>query len=559
MPSPERGGHSDPPSPPEQHPHPEAEPQPYLRAARFTGERAAGRAYDAAQQIAQQIARSQTMQQCAHDYVVQRLPTFIYMDDYRAFTGSAQLDQVQERKHRNALTDEDKTLITIMELASLDPDQEVQKGAATDTGTREQRQYDFDDASASLTRTIAERWKQRRYEVQFRADGQHFYTFVKDERDPALIRLEERSKGFQWFFSFDLMFMYETNGTFENAVILLDEPGLHLHPEAQHDLLRRMEAYAEQNSLIYTTHLPFMIDLKYPERIRVLNESSDGITVTDDLTASQPEAKLVLQSALGISGAMHWLVARKNLVVEGVDDYWVVTELSRLLERSGEAGLPEDLMITPAGGASEAAYMATFMVGQKLDVVVLFDSDNAGNTARDQLLKKWLTRYDSARAAVLSLADCVGVTGRDFMIEDLFDEHFYAEKVQEAYAKQLSATAVKKLVLPKGTDPLLKRAERALEPHGIAFNKGSVAKRIRVALAGVTARKGKNRTLSGRAKCFSGSHAAWTSSCSMGTSCSALGRGASANGLPIWRRICVGVSAFAQSSASASSSASVAR
>lgn len=221
------------------------------------------------QEVANTLSATPSIQKKAHEYVIKRLPTFIYMSDYRSFTGSAQLDQVKQRKDRNQLTEEDKTLLTIMELSGLDLESEVTKGNQPD---REQRQFDLADASATLTREIADRWKQRRYEVEFRADGQLFYTFVKDQHDPSLIRLEERSKGFQWFFSFDLMFMYESKGTFKGCVILLDEPGLHLHPDAQKDLLLRLEEYAKENTLIYTTHLPFMIDLRKPERIRVLSE-----------------------------------------------------------------------------------------------------------------------------------------------------------------------------------------------------------------------------------------------------------------------------------------------
>ncbi len=221
---------------------------------------------DKLREISKKLAEAPTIQRKAHEYVIGHLPTFIYMSDYRSFTGTAQLDQVKQRKDRGGLTEEDKTLLTIMELSGLNLDAEVQKGNLPD---REQRQYDLDDASETLTNSISDRWKQRRYEVQLRADGQLFYTFVKNQDDPSLIRLEERSKGFQWFFSFDLMFMYESRGTFKNCVILLDEPGLHLHPDAQRDLLKRLEAYAEGNVLIYTSHLPFMIDLQAPERIRV--------------------------------------------------------------------------------------------------------------------------------------------------------------------------------------------------------------------------------------------------------------------------------------------------
>ena len=49
-----------------------------------------------------------------------RLPTFIYMDDYRIFTGAAQLDEIKTRKDSDSLTDADKTFLTILSLSGLD-------------------------------------------------------------------------------------------------------------------------------------------------------------------------------------------------------------------------------------------------------------------------------------------------------------------------------------------------------------------------------------------------------------------------------------------------------
>jgi predicted ATP-dependent endonuclease of OLD family len=408
-------------------------------------------------------------------YLIDAMPTFIYMSDYKVFNGSAQLDQLLQRKQRNQSTEEDKTLLTILELSGLNIQDEVNKGNSSD---REQRQYDLDDASATLTRTIEKRWNQKKYEVQYRADGQYFYTFVKDEKDPALIRLEERSKGFQWFFSFDLMFMYESQGSFKNCVILLDEPGLHLHPDGQRDLLSRLEHYAQDNVLIYSTHLPFMIDLQKPEGIRVITESTDGAFVTEELNESQPESKFVLQAALGMSGSTSYLLSQKNLVVEGVDDFWFISELSGLLIRSDEVGLDDDIFITPSGGASEAVYISTFMIGQRLSTFTLLDSDNAGNEAREKLLKKWLTKYNGVKSTVETLNDILKVNQQEFSIEDIFPEDYYIEKVQQAYKSQLAAAGVKKLKVT-GTDMLGKKVERALYDIGIKFNKGSVAKIIR--------------------------------------------------------------------------------
>lgn len=61
---------------------------------------------------------------------------------------------------------------------------EVNKGNSAD---REQRQYDLSDGAATLNRQIEGNLGQRRYEVQFNPDGQQFFTFVRDEKDSALI------------------------------------------------------------------------------------------------------------------------------------------------------------------------------------------------------------------------------------------------------------------------------------------------------------------------------------------------------------------------------------
>ena len=129
-----------------------------------------------------------------------------------------------------------------------------------------------------------------------------------------------------------------------------------------------------------------------------------------------------------------------------------------------------------------SVYITTFMVGQKLYVMALFDSDKAGFDARDSLVKKWLTKYQPNYAKVLNLGECVGVSNRDFSIEDIFPKDFYLEKVQEVYKKQLLAAGCQSLNLV-GNDCVCKQVERALEPYGINFNKGSVAKVIRSTLS----------------------------------------------------------------------------
>ena len=53
----------------------------------------------------------------------------------------------------------------------------------------------------------------------------------------------------------------ETKEEHSNTVLLLDEPGLSLHPIAQYDLAKFFKKLSEENQLIYTSHSPFLVDM----------------------------------------------------------------------------------------------------------------------------------------------------------------------------------------------------------------------------------------------------------------------------------------------------------
>ncbi len=69
------------------------------------------------------IAES-TKRQKAQDYIVSQLPTFIYMDDYKAFRGRADLEGLKERLNNKklVLSEEDETFLMILKLGGLDLD-----------------------------------------------------------------------------------------------------------------------------------------------------------------------------------------------------------------------------------------------------------------------------------------------------------------------------------------------------------------------------------------------------------------------------------------------------
>ena len=93
-----------------------------------------------------------------------------------------------------------------------------------------------------ISQRFSDWWHQRRHRIRYHADGDYFRIWVADDRRPHVeIELESRSKGFQWFFSFYLVFLAESELGHKDAILLLDEPGLNLHPTAQQELISFFE------------------------------------------------------------------------------------------------------------------------------------------------------------------------------------------------------------------------------------------------------------------------------------------------------------------------------
>jgi hypothetical protein len=85
---------------------------------------------------------------------------------------------------------------------------------------------------------------------------------------------------------------------------------------------------------------------------------------------------------------------QRNLVLEGLTDYWYVEATAQLLREAAIANLNEKIALQPAGDAGKVVYYAIILHAQKLKVAALLDSDAAGDQAaqRDVLVTSSETR-----------------------------------------------------------------------------------------------------------------------------------------------------------------------
>jgi hypothetical protein len=415
--------------------------------------------------LAGEMVRDKEAHSEARKWVVQHMPIFIYQAEYPELEGHQNIPEYLDRLGRNELTEADKNFAKLMKVAGLDA-AELNNLLSAD---HEKRQQLANRAGAVVTKKVLELWKDRKLKVRFNLDAGHFDTLVSDPESvyDVEINLNERSRGFKWFFSFYVSFAADTaGGPAKDAVLLFDEPALYLHAVAQQDLLEHFKRDFE-NTITYTTHSPFMVPVDDLTSVRTVNISVEaGTTVTNDPTGDS-KTLFPLQTALGYALTQTLFIGDKNLVVEGVSDFWYLSSVSECVAERGGTALPPGLVTTPAGGAQKVPYMVSLLTAHRLKVLVLLDSESqAKRTAREDLIKNKLIREEG----VIFVSDGLeaGAPATEADIEDLLEPAVYMQLVHDAYRTELAG---KQLMLNPSIPRIVRRYEEAFTQVALTFNK----------------------------------------------------------------------------------------
>jgi energy-coupling factor transporter ATP-binding protein EcfA2 len=254
----------------------------------------------------------------------------------------------------------------------------------------DRRSYQLNAASVRLTEEIRGVWhpdhdRAEADRLRVQADGQYLKVVVEDDLGVE-IELDQRSEGFQWLVSFFVVFFAEAMAKHENAILLLDEPGLSLHGLKQREFRSTISKLAEKNQTIYTTHSPFLVGPGELDLVRVveMTDRKVGTQVHTTVTATDAASLLPLQEALGYDLAQSLFAQQRNLVLEGLTDYWYVDGTAQLLRDAGLADLNDRIAMLPAVGSGKVVYYATILHANNLKVAALLDSDAAGDHAAQQ-------------------------------------------------------------------------------------------------------------------------------------------------------------------------------
>lgn len=438
------------------------------------------------------------------DIVLEALPKFVYYSNYGNLDSEIYLPHVVHNLERKDLGAKEaakaRTLRVLFSFVRLQPKEILELGRDFKDQSNPSRQPTADEiekiaerkrersillqsAGTTLTKEFKAWWKQGDYRFRFEADGDHFRIWVSDDRRPEEVELENRSTGLQWFLSFYLVFLVESQGDHQGAILLLDEPGLSLHPLAQRDLSAFFDGLTRTNQILYTTHSPFLVDPDRLDRVRKVYVAQDGSTESSPnlrqsgADSAQAGAAYAVYSALNLNVAESLLLGCLPVVVEGASDQHYLTMIKALLIGAGKITPRRELVFPPAGGTKTLRITAGILTGRdEVLPVVLLDGDQMGARMAAELNS---SLYKGEEKRVLSTDDFVGFKGSE--LEDLIPHQRFVEAVDRVFrAAEQQFSEVASI-----DKPIVPQVEGWAKREGIELTQGwkvEVAKRVKATL-----------------------------------------------------------------------------
>jgi predicted ATP-dependent endonuclease of OLD family len=427
-------------------------------------------------------------------HIAPNLPKFLYYDEFYALPSRISINKMKSGEIRG---EEDKTGKALFELADINIDELLSAS-------------DFEDFKAELEATEAiisdellKYWKTNRnlrieFEIDRVVNSQQVITDhildirVRNDRARVSLPLRNRSKGFNWFFSFLVWFKKIQEDQSSTYVLLLDEPGLNLHASAQADLLEFIEDLSKDYQILYTTHSPFMIDATRLQRVRTVIETKDGSKISDTIQEKDSNTLFPVQAALGYDIAQNLFTTKHSLLVEGASELLYLQVISAYLQTLERTGLDSKVTIIPTGGLDKVSSFISLLRGGNSSTVCLLDTftDAKGKAKLDNLIEHRVLSQRKIRFIHEFLPDYTAAT-----LEDLFTKEDYLKLYNEAFPDQ----PVKLSQLNREIQPILTQISEHFD-SAEGFNHYRPANKL--AARGIDAKSFSKETLDNFEKLF---------------------------------------------------------
>jgi len=203
-----------------------------------------------------------------------------------------------------------------------------------------------------------------------------------------------RSDGFRRFIALLLqLFIPAQKGLLNNALILIDDVEIALHPKGCKYLLDQLKKLAANNYVVFSTHSIFMIDRDDISRHYIVEKNKEKTNIREASEATYKDEE-VLYKALGAS--VYEILEKKNILFEG----WTDKQLFEVFISSKNSYKKKfsGIGISHSGGVKIIPNILPILELAKRKCLIITDGDQPAREKQKEWQKKkwWGTwkRYD---------------------------------------------------------------------------------------------------------------------------------------------------------------------
>lgn len=359
-----------------------------------------------------------------------------------------------------------------------------------------------ESASRKINTELNRVWKARGLEIILQKDhNDELLSVCFRTPQGKAVPLRNLSDGEQWFLRFYTR-LANVKGNSKNTIWLFDEPGKDLHVSSQDDMKKFFEEQAQESQVLYTTHQPFLSQWHRLERTYVvMNAKTEdnnklGVgTVIEKRFWKDDGIHPPLREALSLFLGEDTLTGKKQIIVEGVSDYFYLLGWMRSLSDSKQSSsitkyLSEDSTIIPVQGKATIPLYLLFLTKSTkkgVDWVVLIDSHSETEELKNRLTSTSIETYFAKCS--LNVEDTFsGDKSRKFLdIEDLFDPDEYIKEAEEYYRENHPDIKLPRKFKPSLEGNITKQywdaikglnKKRDFQSEGISLDKTGIAQSI---------------------------------------------------------------------------------
>lgn len=252
--------------------------------------------------------------------------------------------------------------------------------------SKDDDKYNFVEEINSRIETIIKEfnkfYKQEdvKFKVNFDTESLNFVVKTNNK----YLDLSERSNGLKWYLNMYIQLLAKTKKyDIENYVVLLDEPGVYLHVNAQKEILNLFEDFtSKDNQIIYTTQLPTMIYQNDLYRTRIIIKDELGNSNIGNRYYSLPhtmgskkETITPILTAIGMNMGYSFTAMdskKVNIVTEGISDYNYLKAF--LIQKKYK----KEYNIIPSSGVDNIHNIISILLGWGYKYKILIDQDKRG-------------------------------------------------------------------------------------------------------------------------------------------------------------------------------------